>query len=418
MLDQKKIIDKMVEEYQTNVQNYLHMKYYYDGEHDILSTYPRQENRNNQVIVDNMVQKFIDEEINYVLGNAVSYVSISGNHNIVNAIDTQLFHFKSNHNQLLMKELEIYGKAYELHYIDYKGRFCARILNPTNAIVYCDDDEKPEIFIHFYKKKYDDAEYRDIYYADGRIEIYKGNDLLTTKSHIFKGVPVSVCEIDIEQTIYYKIKTLQDAYSRLLSDQINVIGDYRNAYLVVTGVEANETTSEELRKKGILNLPSKDANASWLMKEMNDSYIQNMINNIKGSMYANCNHIDGNEKLQSNTSGNALRNRLIFLEQRCKTMFDIVSDTIYDRLERLFEYLKIKNQEFDYRDIRINCTPNVPIDTLLVCQEIQTLGDKLSLETALSRLPFVENPLQEIEKIKKEKSAMETIELDKINDYE
>jgi len=416
--EQQIIIGKMEQEYRTNVTTYLKMKDYYDGDHDIFSTYKREVNRNNQIIVDNYIQKFIDEEVNYTLGNAVSHVSKAGDKSIIDTIDSQLFHYKSNHNQLLMNELEIYGTVYELSYIDHKGRFCSRILNPTNAIVYADADEVPQIFIHFYKKKYDDTEYKDIYYADGKIEIYKGNTLIGTKSHIFKGVPVSVCHFDVEQTIYYKIKHLQDAYNQIMSDQVNVISDYRNAYLVVTGVDVDAETAEALKSKGLLNLKTKDANAQWLLKEMNDTYIQNMISNLKNSMYSNCNHIDGNEKLQSNTSSLAIRSRLIFLEQRCKKMFDIIADCMYDRLERLFEYLEIKNQKFDVQDIRLNYTPNIPIDEVSIVQSIVQLGDKISLETALSRLPFIENPLQEIEKIKAERRTLEEIDLDKINNFE
>lgn len=418
MTEEKKIVDRMIEQYKKDLNTYLRMADYYNGEHDIVSTYKRETNRNNQIIINNFIQKFVDEEIQYTLGNPISYVSLSGNNEVINTIDNKFFHFKSNHNQSLMKELEIYGTAYELYYIDKKGRFSARILNPTNSIVYVDADEVPQIFIHFYKRQYDESQFRDIYYSDGRIEIYKGNDLIDTKKHIFKGCPVSVCQMDIEQTIYYKIKRLNDAYNQIMSDQVNVIADYRNAYLVVVGAEVDGTAADTLKSKGILNLTSKDSTVSWLLKEMNDTYIQNMISNLKNSMYENCNHIDGNEKLQSNTSSLAIRSRLIFLENRCKVMFDTVADTIYDRLEFLFQYMAIKNLTFDVKDIRVNYTPCIPQDIITIVQAISQLGDKISLETALKQLPWVENPSQEIEKIKAEKSAMNSIDLDKIYGYE
>lgn len=40
---------------------------------------------------------------------------------------------------------------------------------------------------------------------------------------------------------------------------------------------------------------------------------KNNLSRLRNAMYESCNHIDGNEKLQSNTSGTALRNRLIRL---------------------------------------------------------------------------------------------------------
>ena len=124
-----------------------------------------------------------------------------------------------------------------------------------------------------------------------------------------------------------------------------------------------------------------------------------------------------NEKLQSNTSGTALRNRLVFLEQRCNAILDIVLNTVYDRTERLLEYLAAKGKTYDFTDIKINATPCIPQDEISIIQGLVQLGigTNISLETALSRLPFVENPANEIAKIKQEQKTNNRIELDKID---
>lgn len=164
---------------------------YYNGTHDILSSYSYEEYRANQKSIVNYIHKFIEEEVSY-LGLPISYTSKSGNEDIVNDIEYNLMGWKATHNQQLVRELEIYGTVYELSYIDKAGMFNGRILNPTNSIAYTDEDGVPQIFIHFYKKKYDDAEYYDVYYSD-RIEVYKNGALISTKNHIFSGVPVSIC---------------------------------------------------------------------------------------------------------------------------------------------------------------------------------------------------------------------------------
>ncbi len=387
---------------------------YYAGNHDILRNYRYEANRSNEKTVINYIHKFVEEEISYTLGNPITYISNTGNERELKDINYQLFHWSTTHNQELCRQLEIFGKAYELYYVNQNGEFCGRILNPTDAIAYTDSDGIPQLFIHFYKKQYDTAQYYDIYYPDHRIEIYKDNSLVETKSHIFTGVPVSICEMDINQTIFNKIKTLNDNLNRIISDQVNVISDYRNAYLVVTGVEVDEQTALDLKSKGLLNLKGKDSDVHWLMKEMNSEYIESMIKEIKDNMYSICNHIDGNEKLQSNTSGVALRSRLVFLEQRCKTIFDTISDTISDRIRFLYQYLSLKNTNYDYKDIILTYSPCVPQDLTSIAQVITQLGDIISHETALSLLPFVENPVIELEKIKKEQSEQQSIDLDKV----
>lgn len=404
---------RIIEDYKTQLPTYQVMQRYYTGDHDLL--YFQTTKPTDEIAIENFISKFVDEEVNYCLNNPVSYVSKKGDPEIIKAIDTYLYHWKTNHNALMMQNFETFGKSYSLSYIDAKGRFCERLLTPLNAACYCDGDNVPQRFIHFYNRKYDNDNYYDIYYPDGRIEIYKNDGLIDTKAHPFKGVTVSVCKMDnISETIFSKIRTLQDAYNRILSDQVSIIDSYKNAYLIMTGVSIDDTTAEMLRSKGLIALPEK-GEAKWLMKDMNAAYIENMLSILRNAMFSATNHIDGNEKLQSNTSSLAIRSRLIFLEQRSKAMYDYISDAIYDRLERLFEYLELKNLYFDASDIKINFTPSIPVDLATTVQVISQLGDKISNETALSLLPFVENPAQEMEKIKKEKADLDEIDLDKIN---
>ena len=245
--------------------------------------------------------------------------------------------------------------------------------------------------------------------------------MIQTKTQPFNGIPVSVCQLDnIEDTIYFKIKQLQDSYNEILSDQVNTISDYRRAYLVISGVMVDDEMEEKLKTHGLLNLQSaQNTSVKWLVKDMPDGYIQNTLERIRGAIYETCNHIDGNEKLQSNTSGTALRNRLVFLEQRCNSMLEVVVNSIYERIERLFEYLTIKNKQYDITDIKIVTAPSIPQDEISIIQGLSQLGigTNISLETALSRLPFIENPAQEIAKIKQEQKTNNKIELDKIDGY-
>ena len=415
------LIDRMIAEFNNNKTLYHSMNRYYKGDHDINHSYSKFPNRANQVVIDNFVNKFVNEEVQYSLGNPISYVSLNGDKTVIDAIYNNTFHWKENHNQELMRTLEIYGCAYALHYIDDKGRFSERILNPENSIAYCNSDGVPIRFIHFYKKKYEDDEYRDIYYPDGRILVYKNNRKIEERKHPFNGVPVSICKLEnIEDTIYFKIKELQDAYNEIISDQVNTISDYRRAYLVISGVKVDEETEKLLHTRGLLNLPStSNAGAKWLVKDMPDTYIENNLSRLRNAMYESTNHIDGNEKLQSNTSGTALRNRLVFLEQRCNLMLSIVLNCVYERVERLFEYLAIQGRAYPINDIKINSTPCIPQDEISIIQGLVQLGigENISIETALSRIPFIENPAQEIQKIKDEKKTNQKIELDKIDEY-
>ena len=414
-MTEQELIKSMIADFQEDYYTYEKMYNYYIGKHDIIADFQNLQGKCNSKVVNNFIKKFINEEINYTLGNALSLVSKSSNPEIIKAIDSNLYHWRINHNSEVMKQLEIFGKVYLLNYIDNKGRFCERILTPKNAIAYADDNGNVKRFIHFYKKPYDSSQWYDIYRPNGSIEIYKDDILIKKNKHHFTGIPVSICKMDdIHDTIYFKIKSLQDAYNLILSTQVCTIADYRNAYLVASGMDITEDDKADLKREDLINLPQ-GANLNWLIKEIDASGVENTLNELKYDMYVACNHIDGNENLPSNTSGVALRSRLVFLEQIAKSIYQLVEDAIYDRFERFFEYLELRsNVKYDVKDIKINFTPNIPQDTMQSVQIVTQLGDKISNETALSLLPFIENPQDELAKIKAEQESASNVDVSRL----
>jgi SPP1 family phage portal protein len=228
-------------------------------------------------------------------------------------------------------------------------------------------------------------------------------------------VPVSIVKIgSYYESLYRKIKGLQDAYETNLSDISNEISDFRNAYLKITGCELDDETKDEdgktdldkMKELGILNMPTKDADAAWVIKNINDSFIQNTLSTQEDKIYQLSSHINHNEKLASNTSSLALKNRLISLEQKCSDNIQALTDAIKLRLQFLFEYLKIKeNKSYDWKDIDSKFTPNIPSDDLMMAQIISQLNGKLSIKTGLSQLSFVSNPGAEMKQLQEENKA-------------
>ena len=264
--------------------------------------------------------------------------------------------------------------------------------------------------MHIYKLQFDDTNrtYVDVY-TDDKIYFFDDSFSIEIKpsiENLFGKVPVGVARLSDEElldTIFNDIKGLLDAYETNLSDISNEISDFRNAYLLLTGVDMDEKQSTELKSKGILKIPTPDGSASWLIKSINDSFIQNTLSTIEDKIYQLTSHINHNESLASNISGVALRSRLISLENKCTLNQKAFTNLVKTRLEMLFIFLKRRySKVYDYRDIKVKYTANVPQDDIQVAQIISQLGDKLSLETALSLLSFVENPQIEIEKIRED----------------
>lgn len=402
-------------EYKKHLPEYSKMKDYYLGKHDILFNYKQLSKRSNEKIVINYVQKFLDQEISYCVGQPLSYISKTGDNSIIETIDYNFAHFDKKHEQKLLREAEIYGESYELYYINKNAEFCTRILNPLNAYALRNDAGEAELFLHMYKKRFDDIQYIDVY-DNNRIVHYRldSNNVvyLGESNHIFNSVPVGI--ISIDNTIYNKIKTLNDSYNTILSDNVNIISDFRSAYLVFTGVDVDEEEAKKIHELGIILLPS-DGKAEFLIQSVNDQYIKNTLEMLEDDMHKMANSLDFNESLVSNVSGVGLRSRLLSMELRIQLIGDSLINCVTTRLKFLFDYLKIKeNKTLDYKDITIRYIPNIPSDIVGMADAVSKLRGLFSDETLIDLFSFGDNPQMEIIKRRQEQKSELSIEIDKL----
>lgn len=401
------LLKKAYADYQLKKKLYDKMYDYYKGNSDAIKNYQMVTERSNNKINTNFIKKFIKEEVSYSVGNDITYITKSGDENIVKDIDYYLDHWSEQHESNLAKRMLTFGFCYELYYVDKEAQFCSKVITPREGYAMIDDFGNISFFMHIFTKKFDSNIYIDVYDYNFIYHYDSGfSEISPATSHIFKTVPVGIAEVSEERekdTLYKDIKGLQDAYETNLSDISNEISDFRNAYLFISGFQIDESDISKMKELGVIQVKTKDGNAAWLIKNINDSFIQNTLGTIEDKMYQLSSHINHNEKMQSNLSGVALRSRLISLEEKCKLNQRALADCIKTRLKMLFIYLKIlKNKDYDFRDIKIKFTPNIPQDDQAAAQIITQLGDKLSTETGLSLLSFIENPKNEMKKIKSE----------------
>lgn len=408
------LLNKVYNYFQVEKANYDDMYYYYKGHTEAINEYlvVKDESRSSRTIRVNFVKKFIKEEVSYSIGNDINYISNSGNDQEIKDIKYNLGHWSEQHNSNLMKRMLTYGSAYELYYIDDKAQFCSQIVTPREGYAFIDGLGNIIFFMHVFHKNFDSENYIDVYDTKNIYHYVGGFENLTgVEEHFFQGeVPVSIAQVSEEReydTIYRDIKKLQDAYETNLSDISNEISDFRNSYLGIYGFQIKKEDVDNMKEMGIIQVPNEKGRAEWIIKNINDAFIQNTLNTLEDKMYQITAHINHNEKMQSNLSGIALRSRLISLEEKCKLNTKSFADAVKRRLMFLFMYLNLrKNKKYDYRDIKLKFTPNVPQDDLSAAQIISQVGDIMSTETKLSLFSFVDNPINEAKKAKEEQKAM------------
>lgn len=417
------LVKKAYGSYRVFQNIYEKMYRYYKGDTDAIRKYLFVTERSNLKINANFIKKFIKEEVSYTVGNDITYESRTANNGIINDIDYNTAHWNELHDSDLMKYLLIFTQVYELYYIDGNADFCSKIIKPTEGYAYCDKASgKVLFFIHAFKNDFDcTTTYIDVY-TDNYIYHFDGHfkEIMEPTENIFGEVPVSGGELTEEKyddSLFKDLKGLQDAFETNLSDIGNEISDFRSAYLVFMGCQIDETNIPNMKKLGVLNAKTKDSKIEWLIKNINDSFIQNTLDRYVDTMYQMGCHINHNEKLQSNLSGVALESRLIALRNKCTLEIKAHYNIVKNRNRFLCIYLNIKkDKKYDYKDIKALYTPNIPSDDTATADIVSKLPDGfMSKDTMRGRFSFVNNKVAEAEKVKKEQQdAWPKTSLDKV----
>lgn len=418
-----KLVKKAYGSYHVFKKIYEKMYQYYKGDTDAIRKYLFITERSNLKINSNYIKKFIKEEVAYTLGNDITYESRTENENIVGDIEYYTAHWDELHDTDVMKYLLIFTQVYELYYIDDNAEFCSKIIKPTEGYAYYDKASgKVLFFIHAFKNDFETTvTYIDVYTAD-YIYHYDGkfNEIANPTPNIFGEVPVTIGKLTEEgydDSLYKDMKGLQDAFETNLSDIGNEISDFRNAYLLFKNAQVDKEKIPEMKKLGVIQFPNSGGDAAWLIKNINDTFIQNTLDRYEDTMYQLACHINHNEKLQSNLSGVALRSRLIALENKCSLQTKAHKNIVKNRIRFLFLYLDLKkNKKYDYKDVKAIYTPNVPSDDLSTAQMLSQLPEGLiSKDTGRGLFSFVNNVPYEGQKVQKEQnSETELVNLDKV----
>lgn len=415
----KELIVNCLKELRKNQSKYTVNKRYYEGDMDILKNYAMNVSRSNIKVVVNFVKRFIDERVSYITANPVNYISRTGDSNITNTVNANLGTWDKLHNQSLLKQAQIYGKSFELAYLDENAEFQEMVLTPLNCYVLKSNKagEGSILALHIFKEMFDDVtEYLDVY-TKTEIQHYTcastAITYINSDTHPFGCVPVNVLKANEEELSLVKdIKSLNDAFNNVLSDLVNEVSDFRQCFMTVTGAELTEEEATKMKETGIIHIPA-DGKIGYLIKTINDQFVQNLLKELEEKMFKAVSTIDSNQALQSNTSSLSIRARLFLLETICGLIQAELEATIRQRLSIYFRIEVMKtNKLFNQKDLIIKFTPNIPSDIASIADSISKLQTIVSQKTLLSLLPFVENPELELAQFKKEQEDI--IDLDKI----
>ena len=411
-LTPEKII-QIIQQFQTSDKPKLEKYYkYYKGDQDIMRKAVRDSTKPCNRIVSNYCYNIVQNYLGYLAGLPITYTSqddISQIQNVLNYNDVD------NEDSELLRNALIYGRAFEVCYLDEVAQQRFTVLDSRECIPVYDNTLNQELLyvIRFYITEnigLNNVKYQiDVYSADS-IKSYETDGgfsscrLLGETKHYYKQVPVSVFSLNTEEeSIFDKVMTLQDAYNNLLSSEVDDFSAFVDAYLILKGITADEEDLADMKEKRILLL-DEGADASYLSKNISDTQIENMLSNINDTIHKIANSPDFNDEKFMAQSGIALRYKLVGFENTSSAIVSRMTKALQKRIELITEIMNLTGESM-WRDIEIHFTRNLPVNTLEVAQMVNQLRGLVSDATLLSQIPFVGDVRKELETLQEQKTA-------------
>ena len=383
---------------------------YYNGKHVILNKSYADKSKECNHIVTNYCKIVTDTYSGYICGKPVSYTS---NQNIDDVQDCINYNDSDAEDMAWCTNALIYGVGYELQWIDKYSQVRYSQVNPLNAFVIYDNTLDCDLlyFVRWYKRdNFDDNDIFNIeVYSDKTVKTYQAHglggalELISEEQHYFNDVPVSVFYLnETEENIFNCIITLNDAYNELQSSEIDDFNAWVDAYLTLTGVDADSEDIASMKANRVLILPE-GATANWLTKNASDTQIVNMLDNIKKNIFKVTACPDMADETFLAQSGTALAYKLVGFENVASGIVARFTKAIQRRIELICNVLNLKATDAIWRDININFVRNLPVNLTENINLVNALKGTVSDATLLGQIPFITDVQSELEAVQKQK---------------
>ena len=413
-------LGKILADFQTHELPKLNRYYnYYAGKQAITMKQATDTGKPCNIVVVNYCYNIVMNYLGYMTGIEIGYDNDGRFDEILDVLKYN--DVKAEDSEFLRYAL-IFGRAFEINYIDEDGKQRFRTLDPRECVPIYDNTLSNDLVyvVRFYSESpvnESSEQYRVEVYSDKSVTTYRSTmgfssfSLMDEQQHFFDQCPVTVFSLNTEEvSIFDKIMSLQDAYNELLSDEVDDFEAFADAYLVLKGITADEDDLVSMKEHRVLMMDA-DADAQYLTKSIGDTQIQNMLQNVNDQIHKISASPDFNDDKFMAQSGIAMRYKLVGFENAASAIESNMKKALQKRIELICGILNLVGGSGEelWREAQITFTRNLPSDLTQTVQIVNQLRGIVSQETLLTLLPFVQDVDEEMKRVKAEKE--ESMEL-------
>ena len=407
------ILGKILNRFQTVELPKLIKSYkYYKGEQAITLKQPTDTGKPANKIITNFCHTITDTYEGYLTGVPIQY----SNDNFDEILNILKYNDVKNEDGEFLRQGLIFGRAFEICYIDEDKKQRFRTLDPRECIPVYDNTLNNNLLyvIRFWRSDMFDKsneEYIVEVYGAQSTKRYKSNvgfssfTLIEEVPNFYGQCPITVFSLNTEEeSIFHNIMSLQDAYNTLLSSEIDDWESFCDAYMILKGAAIDEDEMEDMKKHRLLIMDT-DAEAEYLTKDVNDVQIRNMLQLVNDNIHKIACCPDFSQESFGTSSGIALRYRLLGFENNASAIESNFKMALQRRIELLSSIIQLTGGEALWRDVNITFYRNLPINLVVTSTIVNKLRGLVSDETLLSQIPFISDVEEEMKKLAKQKEA-------------
>ena len=407
---------RIVEQHRMNdLPRLLELENYYNTKNKIVNRVMADPAKPNNKLANPYASYITDTLTGYFVGEPITYNS---NDEVLLQDLSMIFEYndEADENMELAKNASIYGVAYEMLYFSEEDKMIRfKPLSPKEVIPIFDKSVESNLLavIRYYDdyNVVEDKTYTIVEVINNtevvRYQTSQGSTSLTLLEqypHYFGMVPIAIFKNNEEERGDFEpVISLIDAYDTMESDSVNDFAYFVDCYLALYGFTAEAEDVQKMKENRIL-LMDDGTKAEWLIKNSNDTTIENMKNRLDADIhkFAKCPNL-ADKEFASNASGIAIKFKTLGTENLVSIKERKFKRGLQQRLELISMISSVLREGFDWRAVDIVFSRNLPTNDMDIANMVNSLRDIVSDETLLAQVPFVEDVQAEMDRIEEQR---------------
>lgn len=424
--DLEELISLADNHYNTS-SNYDLLYDYYKGNHYAIQNRTFDDkNKPNSKVVHNFPKLVVDTSVAYLVGEPITY---AGDEATIKAMEPIMReNFIDDLNTEEAKFSAIFGHCYELAWIDREGKLRFKVVSPKNCfIAYSMDlDEEPLCAVYYNQyntmNNLETIRVYEVFLKDKKLSFTTETKFSPKSQHketaiknfredpsVLKVFPAYELVANEERLGDFEAQLgLIDAYNLSVSDSVNDIAYWNDAYLWLQGFDLSEDGESVANMKNDRVIVTDEAgNVKFITKDINDKHVENIKNRAREDIFSLSQTPDLASEQFAAASGVAMRAKSQPLENKTAMKESKFKKMLQHRFQVIAAYLSVKQSSGAKNLKPLEVEPvfvrNLPQSYSELADMAVKLKDTMSDETILAQFPFITNPADEATKASKQR---------------